>query len=98
MIEIKITSNFLEIKGHAESAEPGRDIVCAGVSSLAQATAYYLADTYPLYVTITVLKGLVNITVAPTAPKSVRVILEVLVYGLKMLCRQYPQYIKLEEV
>lgn len=36
MIEVKRTNNSISIKGHAHYAEPGKDIVCAGVSTLAQ--------------------------------------------------------------
>lgn len=36
MIEVKQNSDSISIKGHAHYAEPGKDIVCAGVSTLAQ--------------------------------------------------------------
>ena len=36
MIEVKHTSGCITVSGHAHYAEPGKDIVCAGVSVLAQ--------------------------------------------------------------
>lgn len=36
MIEVTRKENGVSIKGHAHYAEPGKDIVCAGVSVLAQ--------------------------------------------------------------
>lgn len=36
MIEVKQNNEGISIKGHAHYAEPGKDIVCAGVSTLAQ--------------------------------------------------------------
>lgn len=36
MIEVKQNNDGISIKGHAHYAEPGKDIVCAGVSVLAQ--------------------------------------------------------------
>ena len=36
MIEVKQNNECIFIKGHAHYAEPGKDIVCAGVSVLAQ--------------------------------------------------------------
>jgi uncharacterized protein YsxB (DUF464 family) len=36
VIEVKQNSDGISIKGHAHYAEPGKDIVCAGVSTLVQ--------------------------------------------------------------
>lgn len=36
MIEVKQNNEGISIKGHAHYAEPGKDIVCAGVSVLVQ--------------------------------------------------------------
>lgn len=36
MIEITRSTDRIKISGHAGYAEPGKDIVCAGVSTLAQ--------------------------------------------------------------
>ena len=36
MIEVRIRPERIEISGHAGYAEPGKDIVCAGVTALTQ--------------------------------------------------------------
>lgn len=36
MIEVSVTEKGIAVDGHAEYAEPGKDIVCAAVSALAQ--------------------------------------------------------------
>ena len=36
MIEVKQNSGSISVRGHAHYAEPGNDIVCAAVSTLAQ--------------------------------------------------------------
>lgn len=36
LIVVKIRENRLTIEGHAGYAEPGKDIVCAGVTALTQ--------------------------------------------------------------
>ena len=36
MIEIRQDGNRISIEGHAEYAEPGKDIVCAAISTLSQ--------------------------------------------------------------
>lgn len=56
MIQVKITKNSIEIKGHSDYAPIGQDIVCASVSTMiqflinisqsefVQSEAYYLID------------------------------------------------------
>lgn len=36
MIEVNVRMEGIAVSGHAKYAEPGRDIVCAGVTALAQ--------------------------------------------------------------
>lgn len=50
MIKIILTEDSIEISGHANYAEPGKDIVCASVSTiiqLAQMGLRQLARQYP---------------------------------------------------
>lgn len=50
MIDIYIDEHTISIQGHAGYAEPGKDIVCAGVSAIlqtAQLGLYALAEQYP---------------------------------------------------
>lgn len=44
MIKIKIDNLSLTVMGHADYAEHGRDIVCAGVSSLVNTLALYAVE------------------------------------------------------
>ena len=50
MIEIKLYKNDMgnyhryEVEGHAEYAEYGKDIVCAGVSALTQSALFTLEE------------------------------------------------------
>jgi uncharacterized protein YsxB (DUF464 family) len=56
MIEILITDNSIVIKGHANTGEYGRDIVCASVSTIlqvAQLGLIQLANQYPEYIDLT---------------------------------------------
>ena len=44
MIVVKIRENRLTIEGHAGYAEPGKDIVCAGVTALTQTLIKSIED------------------------------------------------------
>ena len=55
MITVKITDNSIVIEGHANYAEYGSDIVCAGVSVLlqsAQLGIINIAEQYPQHVRV----------------------------------------------
>jgi len=45
MTTIKITDKKIEVKGHSEYDEKGKDIVCAAISTLTEATYRYLKAT-----------------------------------------------------
>ena len=44
MIEVRIRPERIEISGHAGYAEPGKDIVCAGVTALTQTLIQSIDD------------------------------------------------------
>ena len=44
MIEVRIRPERIEIFGHAGYAEPGKDIVCAGVTALTQTLIQSIDD------------------------------------------------------
>jgi uncharacterized protein YsxB (DUF464 family) len=55
MIRVNLTPSKIEISGHANYAEHGKDIVCAGVSTifqLCQAGLRQLAKQYPNHIQI----------------------------------------------
>ena len=45
MTNIKITKNSIIVEGHSGYAEVGKDIVCAAISTLTEATYNYLVAT-----------------------------------------------------
>lgn len=46
MIEIKFGDSFVEVTGHAEYAEHGKDIVCSAVSATTALLAYQIGSWY----------------------------------------------------
>lgn len=86
----------ITIKGHANFSEHGKDIVCAGVSTLAFTVANKLFEINSDY--------LVNINDNEIIFESngfennEQLLLETLIDGLKMLEQNYSDCIKIEEV
>lgn len=82
MITIKATSNSISAKGHANYAEPGKDIVCAAVSTLMQ--------TLELRGIARKSKG--NMFVQTKDKEALQLVLD----GLRMISENYPEYVEVE--
>lgn len=112
MIKAVITHNVnhrhysLDITGHADYAERGKDIVCAGVSALAMA-AYYTAysfaeaghceisrctvgDDAEFHLTINAAVGI--------GETLVMTIVSTIMHGIESIAKQYPEHVSLKIV
>jgi uncharacterized protein YsxB (DUF464 family) len=97
MIRIEIRKNSITVKGHANQAEYGNDIVCASVStavimSVNQISLFNKAHCIERKVGI----GDASITVV-CEDEIVSKVIDNLVFTLKDLELQYPKYIKINE-
>lgn len=110
MTLIKITRNkqgqivSVSLDGHTDYGEEGEDIVCAGISTLAQTAALGLLSV--AQVNIKFARGESNIPYfAFTLPNDLTqsqrhdsdVILNTMMLGMRDLCEGYSKYIKLED-
>ena len=92
----------LTVKGHARSAEEGKDLICAGASTLAAtmaANAEYMEERGMLREkTVRLDKGDAEIQCVPVAQcrAIVRLCMESIVVGFEMLAAEYPGYIRVE--
>ena len=98
MINIEIIkSKTIKVKGHAEYAEYGSDIVCASVS-----TAVYMSiNQIELFdksdcINTTILEGNACIEVV-CEDEIVKKVISNLIFTLRDLELQYPKYIKINE-
>lgn len=93
----------MTVQGHADSAEYGRDLVCAAVSALAYtiaANAAILRDNKTARsATIILDPGDVDVRVNPRAlyRGRVRRIFSAVCNGFQLLANQYPQNVSYEE-
>ena len=104
MIEINYHRGYhrITVRGHAGSAEEGKDLVCAAVSALVLTAAAHvrrMEDKGCTYSTaITVDKGDAEIAVNPKAyfRLSIMHILDAICAGFEVLAKEYPEYVRYE--
>ena len=102
-VQINVNRHALIIKGHAGAAEPGRDLVCCAVSTLAETLSRYLEtrmeDGALEMLMDKVEPGNVQIIAWPesTNEKQIRALFEMIREGYRAIAEEYPQYIKLRE-
>lgn len=90
----------LEITGHAGYADVGRDIVCAGVSSLAMTLAAHMAqhaDAGDIDM-LCVDDGQLVLHMETASPRAeeYRALYRFCIGGLALLASQYPEYISIQ--
>jgi uncharacterized protein YsxB (DUF464 family) len=90
---------LFRVSGHAGQSKAGADIVCAGVSALAQtallALRQYLASAPPAKVR----RGFLEVVLPELSgaeEEKTRLILEVILLGLSALRDAYPAYVQLD--
>ena len=91
----------LTIEGHAHSGEPGKDLVCAGASTLAYTLAANVANLYDNgFVRDVIMKLEPGDTEIACKARSSKVmvgrIFESVCVGFEILAKNYPQYISYE--
>ena len=96
MIEIRHTPEKIEISGHANYAEPGKDIVCAAVSTLAQTLAVSLEKLTPDSVGYDLEPGHMEIYHGTLSERG-NYLIKSFFIGVKMVAEQYPDYVKVME-
>ena len=85
----------ITLKGHADYAEKGKDIVCAGVSTLLYTFAETVEPFSPGWYSETLKEGSSNIHFCYTGIEPIRYIIKTIETGLTMLQNEYPEYIKI---
>lgn len=92
----------VKVQGHAYSAEPGKDLICAGASTLAVTLATnvrYMAEMG--YVTDPIVElesgdSLIQCSPRRSYRKSIEQIFNSVCVGFEALAAQYPEHIRYE--
>ncbi|HHY41862.1 MAG TPA: ribosomal-processing cysteine protease Prp [Thermoanaerobacterales bacterium] len=92
----------LEISGHAKYAEYGKDIVCAGVSALAETAILGLKHVACVKPLVIKRQGYLALKLPDNLPqeelKKATIILETIFLGLKDISKSYPSNVRIELV
>ena len=97
MIRVEISKNKITVKGHANQAEYGNDIVCASVSTAVIMSVNQIEVFNKAHCLDTkIFEGNTTITVV-SEDEIVCKVLDNLIFTLKDLELQYPKYIKINE-
>lgn len=84
----------LEIKGHAHSAEPGKDLVCSAVSAVTFGGLNALRNTSKT-LHIEVNEGYVLITKTGEMLHEDEIVMQTILTQLETISRDYPKYVKI---
>ena len=93
MIEIEIKSNSITVKGHANYAELGKDIVCAAVSTLFQTLIASVEELTPDVITAEIQPGNSRIRYAVLSPVSL-ILLNSFIVGVELIADNYPDNVR----
>jgi uncharacterized protein YsxB (DUF464 family) len=96
MIEVKRIESGLTITGHAGFAPHGQDIVCAGVSALAQTLIVSLESLTQDPIEYVCQPGTVEIKHGNLSEQG-QVLVDSFFVGLRMIADSYPNNVKLSE-
>jgi uncharacterized protein len=99
MIQIKIVTegghfSSLEVKGHANSAPYGQDLICAGVSAVTLGGLNALLDgkSYD----IVTKEGYVSLKASKPVSEHDRTVIETMIVQLESLAESHKDYVRLE--
>lgn len=96
MVEITKTQNSISIKGHANYAEHGKDIVCAAVSALTQTLTASIEELTDDEIKYNLSPGTVDINYKELSEHA-QILISSFFIGVQMIADAYPEHVKLTE-
>lgn len=97
MITISRTSNGIKIRGHAEFAELGKDIVCAGISALVQTLIQSIEELTADSIQYDMQPGTVDIEFGDLSEEA-QLLINSFFIGAEMIANDYPYNVQLTEL
>lgn len=93
MIEVRIRPERIEISGHAGYAEPGKDIVCAGVTALTQTLIQSIENLTDDEIEYRISPGKVEVEYRNLSEKS-KTLVDSFFIGICLIAEEFPEYVK----
>ena len=94
MIEVSVHEGEIKISGHANYAVFGSDIVCAGVTALAQTLIKSIEDLTDDKIEYEIAPGRVDIKYGNLSEKS-RALVDSFFIGICMIADEFPEYVRI---
>lgn len=94
MIEVKHNSDSISIKGHAHYAEPGKDIVCAGVSTLAQNLVASILGLTTDEIQYDMQSGSIEIKYGNLS-EAAQLLVDSFFVGINLIANNYPENVRI---
>lgn len=94
MIEVSVHEGEIKISGHANYAVFGSDIVCAGVTALAQTLIKSIEDLTDDKIEYEISPGRVDIKYGNLSEKS-RALVDSFFIGICMIAEEFPEYVRI---
>ncbi len=93
MIEVRIRPERIEISGHARYAESGKDIVCAGVTTLTQTLIQSIEDLTDDKIEYRISPGRVDINHGNLSEKG-KTLVDSFFIGICMIADEFPECVR----
>lgn len=93
MIEVRIRPERIEISGHAGYAEPGKDIVCAGVTALTQTLIQSIENLTDDKIEYRISPGKAEIEYRNLSEKP-KTLVDSFFVGICLIAEEFPEHVK----
>ena len=93
MIVVNVNEEKITLNGHAGYAEPGKDIVCAGVTALTQTLIQSIDDLTDDEIEYRISPGKVEIEYRNLSEKS-KTLVDSFFVGICLIAEEFPEYVK----
>lgn len=94
MIEVRICSERIKISGHAGYAEPGKDIVCAGVTALTQTLVKSIEDLTEDKIEYDISPGRADIKFRNLSEKA-KALVDSFFIGIRLIADEFPENVRI---
>lgn len=96
MITVNMTTNTIKVRGHANYAPHGQDIVCAGVTVLTQTLVESLETLTGNEIKYDMSPGRVDIEIKDP-DEDAQLLMDSFLVGVYMIADEFPEYVRVEE-
>lgn len=93
MIDITVQPDKITVSGHAGYAEPGKDIVCAAISTLTQVLIASVEDLTAAKIKTAQTSGYMELVIEESTERA-QVLVDSFFIGCQMVAENYPEYVR----